>query len=188
MRYEVERKYRIADLPALLARLAELGAKPGDAEAQEDCYYAHPSRDFAATDEALRLRRAGDKNRITYKGPKVGSQSKTRRELELDLPAGDRTLADFAKLLEALGFRSVATVRKRRRQAALVWHGQDVEVSLDEVERVGSFVELELGSDDAGLPRAERSLASLAEKLQLGVGERRSYLELLLEAQGPGSS
>jgi hypothetical protein len=47
---------------------------------------------------------------------------------------------------------------------------------------------LELGADDAGLPRAERLLASLAEKLQLDGGERRSYLELLLEAQDPGSA
>jgi adenylate cyclase class 2 len=187
MRYEVERKYRVADLPALLARLAELGAKPGEAESQADCYYAHPSRDFAATDEALRLRRAGETNRITYKGPKVDSQSKTRRELELDLPPGDGALAEFGQLLAALGFRPVATVRKRRRKAALAWQGQDVEVSLDEVERVGSFVELELGADDAGLPRAERLLASLGEKLQLDGGERRSYLELLLEAKGPGS-
>jgi predicted adenylyl cyclase CyaB len=90
-------------------------------------------------------------------------------------------------LLEALGFRPVATVRKRRRKAALAWQGQDVEVSLDEVERVGSFVELELGADDAGLPRAERSLASLAQKLQLDGGERRSYLELLFEVEEPGS-
>lgn len=185
MQFEVERKYRVADLQALLARLAELGGQPGEAEEQTDRYYAHPTRDFAVTDEALRLRRDGAANRITYKGPKVDAESKTRRELELDLPPGDDVLADFGCLLETLSFRPVATVQKRRRKAHLDWQGQVVEVALDEVERVGSFVELELSADDKSLPRAEAALASLAAALALGESERRSYLELLLEGR-PG--
>lgn len=186
MQFEVERKYRAIDPQAILARLAELGGKPGEAELQTDCYYAHPSRDFAATDEALRLRRAGAANRITYKGPKVGAEGKTRRELELELPPGDDALANFGRLLEALGFRSVATVEKRRRKAQFNWQGQEVEASLDEVEGLGSFVELELSADDDGLAQAEAALASLAASLPLGESERRSYLELLLEAKRGG--
>lgn len=186
MQFEVERKYRVADPRALLARLAELGVRPGEPESQFDRYYAHPARDFALTDEALRLRRAGAANRITYKGPKVSAESKTRRELELELPAGDDVLADFGCLLEALGFRPVATVEKRRRTAHLDWQGHAVEVALDEVERVGSFVELELSADDGGLSRAEAVLASLAAELALGQSERRSYLELLLAAARGG--
>ncbi|HUY93520.1 MAG TPA: class IV adenylate cyclase [Pirellulales bacterium] len=186
MQFEVERKYRVTELRALLARLSELGGQPGEPELQTDRYYAHPARDFAVTDEALRLRRAGAANRVTYKGPKVNAESKTRRELELDLPPGDDVLADFGCLLEALGFRPVATVEKRRRKTHLDWQGQLVEVSLDEVERVGSFVELELIADDKSLPRAEAALAALAAALTLGESERRSYLELLLEAQRAG--
>ena len=186
MQFEVERKYRVADPQTLLARLAEIGVEPGEAESQTDCYYAHPSRDFAVTDEALRLRRAGAANRITYKGPKIGAESKTRRELELDLPPGDGVLADFGRLLEALGFRPVATVEKRRRKAHLDWQGHAVEVALDEVACVGSFVELEIGADDGGLSRAESALASLAATLPLGASERRSYLELLLATERGG--
>ena len=183
MQFEVERKYRIADLAPLLARLAQLGAEPGEPESQLDCYYAHPARDFAETDEALRLRRAGAANRITYKGPKVGAEGKTRRELELALPPGDDALADFGRLLEALGFRPVATVQKRRRKAHLAWQGQTVEVSLDEVQGLGTFVEFELSADDDRVPQAEAALTSLAATLPLGQSERRSYLELLLEAR-----
>lgn len=186
MQFEVERKYRAIDQQAILARLAELGGKPGEAELQADCYYAHPSRDFAVTDEALRLRRAGAANRITYKGPKVGAEGKTRRELELELPPGDDALANFGRLLEALGFRPVATVEKRRRKAHFDWQGQDVEASLDEVSGLGSYLELELSADDDGLAQAEAALASLAATLPLGESERRSYLELLLEAERSG--
>lgn len=164
----------------MLARLAEFGGHPGEPELQSDRYYAHPARDFALTDEALRLRRAGAANRITYKGPKISAESKTRRELELELPEGDDVLADFGCLLEALGFRPVATVEKRRRKTYLDWQGYAVEVALDEVVSVGSFVELELSADDGGLARAEAALVSLAAALALGQSERRSYLELLL--------
>lgn len=180
MQFEVERKYRVADLTSASRRLAALGATPGEPKTQEDCYYAHPIRDFAVTDEALRLRREGEKNCITYKGPKLHPDSKTRRELELALPQGRATLGQFGQLLEVLGFRPVATVRKSRRTAHLVWEGSEVEVALDEVERVGTFVELETTADEAQRPEAERRIRSLAEALQLVESERRSYLELLL--------
>jgi adenylate cyclase class 2 len=181
MQFEVEHKYRVADLERLAAQLAELGAKPGEEKVQEDCYYAHPARDFATSDEALRLRRVGDANFITYKGPKVGATSKTRQELELPLERGAKALAQFGQLLEALGFRQVATVRKRRRKASLTREGREVEISLDDVEQVGTFVELELMADAAERVQAEQCLSSLAQELALDQGERRSYLELWLE-------
>ena len=78
--FEVEIKFRAADLEALGRRLLSLGAEPIGTSEQEDLYLAHPSRDFASTDEALRLRRVGDMNRITYKGPKLGGPTKTREE------------------------------------------------------------------------------------------------------------
>ena len=44
-----------------------------------------PCRDFAQTDEALRIRTVGDTSFVTYKGPKLDATTKTRRELELPL-------------------------------------------------------------------------------------------------------
>jgi adenylate cyclase class 2 len=178
--YEVECKYRVADLAALEKRLAERGARVGVAELQVDIYFQHPSRDFAATDEALRIRRIGGRNFVTYKGPKVDKTTKTRREIELPLAPGDEGARGFASLLEALGFRRVAEVRKHRRKALLSSRGQEVEIALDEVERVGTFAELELQAEEADLDQARACLASLAQDLGLLDSERRSYLELLL--------
>ncbi|HEU5115398.1 MAG TPA: class IV adenylate cyclase, partial [Isosphaeraceae bacterium] len=81
--FEVEIKFRAADHRALAARLIALGAEASEAQEHEDLYLAHPSRDFARTDEALRLRRVGDQNRVTYKGPKLGGPTKTREEIEV---------------------------------------------------------------------------------------------------------
>jgi adenylate cyclase, class 2 len=93
-----------------------------------------------------------------------------------------RTAEDFAALLHALGFRRVAEVKKRRRTAAFCWRGYDVEAALDEVDRAGRFVELELAADNEGLDTAREALFALGHELGLTKTERRSYLELLLES------
>jgi adenylate cyclase, class 2 len=183
MNYEVEQKFAAADLAAVEARLAELGAVVAAAKREVDEYYAHPARDFAVTDEALRIRsvttEAGEAvHRLTYKGPKIDTATKTRRELELPLERG--TAPDWAELLAVLGFRPVAAVRKRRRKAQVAWQGRHVEVSLDEVEQVGTYVELELIAPAEEVDQARACIASLAQKLALSGSERRSYLALLL--------
>ena len=84
-------------------------------------------------------------------------------------------------MLAALGFSSVAELRKRRRLASVPWRGATIEAALDEVEGLGAFVELELTADEGGIEEARTRIASLASRLGLSNSERRSYLELLLE-------
>jgi adenylate cyclase class 2 len=179
--YEVEQKHRVDDERSLLERLAERGVEIGPPVQQLDRYFAHPSRDFSQTDEALRIRTVGDKSFVTYKGPKLDKTTKTRREIELPLDAGDADGTKFGELLHELGFRQVAVVRKKRRSFHLSEGGRRVEGALDTVERVGEYAELELISDQSGLDEAKRIIASLASELELGPIERRSYLEMLLE-------
>ena len=69
---------------------------------------------------------------------------KLRRELELPIESGEAGAVRFAELLESLGFKPVATVRKLRRVAAIQWRGQQVELMLDEVAGLGHFCEIEL--------------------------------------------
>ncbi len=180
MHIEVEQKHRVDDASALIAELQRRGIVLGEAIHQADEYFAHPSRDFAKTDEALRIRTVGDASFVTYKGPKLDATTKTRRELELPLASSDGDGSQFAELLSALGFTPVATVRKRRRIFHVSHQSHDVEGALDEVDGVGTFAELELTADDASFGTAKDVIVSLAADLQLGPSERRSYLELLL--------
>jgi len=181
MKYEVEQKFSVADMASLEARLVAMGATISEPRGEADLYYAHPARDFAATDEALRIRRRGESNWITYKGPKIDATTKTRREIELALPPGEEAFAAWKSLLEALGFRPVTEVRKDRRKALVAWQDRRVEVSLDAVDELGTFVELELVAPPEEVEAAKASIKSLAEALELSGSERRSYLELLLE-------
>jgi adenylate cyclase, class 2 len=183
MLYEVEQKHRVPDVAALTARLADRGVALESAIVQSDQYFAHPARDFARTDEALRIRTVGNNSFVTYKGPKVDATTKTRRELELPLHAGDADGSRYAELLEALGFTSVATVRKQRRPFHIEYQRRRIEGALDDVQGVGTYVELELTADDTELAGAQQAIRALAHELQLGPSERRSYLELLLGAK-----
>jgi len=188
--YEVELKFHVADAAALERQLADLGGRFASPIEQIDRYFAHPARDFAVTDEALRLRRVGDDVAITWKGPRLGVGAKTREELELGVAAvtspagtasGSDTIDRWTALLEALGFRQVREVAKRRRPVRVAWNGVEIEAAVDHVAGIGDFVELELLAEADGISQATEQLESLAAALGCTHPERRSYLELMLE-------
>jgi adenylate cyclase, class 2 len=181
MQYEVEQKFPVADIKALRERLIALGATIAESQMEVDLYFAHPARDYSKTDEALRIRRIGPKNFITYKGPKIDITTKTRREIELPLPDGEESARAWTSLLEAIGFEPIGEVCKSRLKTRVNWHDREILCALDKVQGLGEFCELELLTDQAGLEPAKNCIASLADKLGLQKSERRSYLELLLE-------
>ena len=184
MLFEVELKYPVTNLAATRQSLESLGASFEPPVDQSDFYFAHPSRDFKQTDEALRIRRVGGENFITYKGPKLDATTKTRREIELPLAAGNVGFQSFAELLEVLGFHCVFEVRKQRAAGVLSWEGIEVHVSLDTVGGLGDYVELEVVTQSGDAETAKARLVSLAGRLQLSRSERRGYLDLLLEQRG----
>jgi adenylate cyclase class 2 len=142
---------------------------------QEDVYYQHPCRDLASTDEALRIRRVDGEAEWTYKGPRRGGETKTRRELGSGLADGDAVGAS----LEALGFEPLPPVRKDRERFDL---GSWTAV-LDDVQGLGRFVELErLVEDGRDVEALEAEALDLLDELATGEPEPRSYLELVLEA------
>src|SRR5688500_16788054 len=139
---EVELKYRLDDPESLLSALIARGAEPGAATVERDVYCNHPSRDFAETDEALRLRWDGSEAVLTYKGKTLDQVSKSREELELEL-AGEPALDTARRILTLLGFVEVRDVEKRRTKFPIVHQGSPVLVTIDEVAGLGLFAELE---------------------------------------------
>lgn len=187
---EVEVKLRLDDAGAhaLAARLEALGAPLGAAELQEDTLFAHPAFDFVGRGEALRLRREGTALELTHKGPRQPGPGKARRETTT------RLIDDPTPLLAALGFTPALRVRKMRRTATLATDGAltgaarapgavpvggTVEICLDEVEGLGTFVEVEAMAEDAAEGRARVAWAVSRLALEQAVEEPRSYAELL---------
>jgi adenylate cyclase class 2 len=178
--YEVELKVRAAHGP-VRERLSALGAESTGAVTQIDTYYDAPHRDFAATDEALRLRRErrdGDAaTRLTYKGPLVEAASKTRREVETTVDDADQ----LADILDALGFAPAAVVEKERERFAV----DDYTVTLDTVADLGEFVEIEREAAESEVESVREGAVSRLRDLGLDPDQqvRTSYLGLLLDSQ-----
>ena len=171
MTLEIEVKAYADNLARVEERLKEMGAVFIAEVCEKDTYFNHPDRNFAATDEALRIRVTDKQSFLTYKGRKIDAKSKTREEIEIAL--GD---ADSAKLLLLrLGFKPVAEVRKIRKRYKI----GEFEICLDGVEGVGTFVEVETKGENM-VELRDHALAIL-EKLNLRKTERKSYLELQLE-------
>ena len=187
MTYEVELKFPLIDpaaVEALRQRIAVRGAYPSQPLDQRDIYFAHPSRDFALTDEVFRLRCVGDENLLTYKGPLVDQVAKTRREIEVPAASGEIAREQLLEMFASLGFREVRDVVKRREPFHLRWEDRDLEVVIDNVRDLGWFAELEIIAEDSDRDAARDCLFALSQELQLGKPDRRSYLRLLLEKDG----
>ncbi len=192
--YEVEIKVP-ADHDAVRARLESVDARPGETRRQRDVYYDAPHREFAETDEALRIRSetvyketdgeteqrveqsasGAESTRITYKGPLLDEGSKTRAEHETGVDDAD----EAAGILDGLGFEPAATVEKRREY----WSFDGFTVSLDTVDGLGEFVEIEreVETEDA-IDTTRDAAVDALERLGLDAADqvRTSYLGLLL--------
>jgi len=174
---EVEVKAKINSFKEIEEKLKEIGAVKTKEEFQEDIYFNSPVVDFAKTDEALRIRttKQNDKTNIfiTYKGPKIDSKSKTRKEIEM----GIANSAQCSDIFEAIGFKKVRAVRKNRQYFSY----ENYEISLDDIEGLDPYMEIEIALDDGeDYSEAQNSIFKLFERLGITDGfERTSYLELL---------
>ncbi|MHA1934829.1 MAG: class IV adenylate cyclase [Candidatus Thorarchaeota archaeon] len=185
-KYEVELKLPINDIDVMESKLVNLGAKKINSEIQIDAYLDHPCKSFPETDEALRLRSrvatilnegvdppAYAIMELTYKGPKIDPMSKTRVELSVGVDNTD----ELNEILMYLGFKHVVTIRKKRTFYSI----RDITASVDDVEGVGIFLELEQVVDSKAKIEANREeLFALVRELGLdpGTSIRKSYLEL----------
>lgn len=173
--YEVELKLP-ADNDVVRRRLDDVGATHLASVVQRDTYYDAPHREFAETDEALRIREQRDddsaESRLTYKGPLVDEASKTRREHETGVDDGETA----TNILESLGFEAVATVEKHRE----FYRYDGYTVTVDDVTDVGEFVEVETESENVDEARA--GAVDVLAELGFDADDqiRTSYLELLL--------
>jgi len=172
---EVEVKARVYD-PGLMERsIIAMGASTIGIEVQVDTYYSAPYRDFAKTDEALRIRVQDNKCFLTYKGARMDSISKTRKEYEVEVNDAD----NMGNILSSLNFTPVATIVKRRKKYRL----GDFIISLDEVRNLGNFMEVEVSIRDSTSHEDKvESIFRLFEKLGISRDDsiRKSYLEMIL--------
>ena len=170
---EVEVKAKINSFEEIEKNLEKLGAEKIKTEIQEDIYFQSPIVDFAKTDEALRIRTTDNDVFITYKGPKLNRDAKTRKEVEMTIESASKAKDIF----EEISFKPVRIVSKSRQY----YKYEDFEISLDDVEGLPPYMEIEIAVDDGeDYFQAQDKIFDVFKKMGIEDGfERTSYMELL---------
>lgn len=166
----VEVKVAVADLPALRAAALAAGAQPSVVEEQTDRYYELDG----GRRVKLRTRAGGAAELIRYDRPETAGVRPSDYEI---MPVRDATAGACLVPRGA----PVAVVHKRREVLLL----ENVRIHLDEVDRLGTFLELEAVVDAAHDDVVcRRQVAVLLRALGLADAEpiRASYGELVRHA------
>ena len=174
--FEVEIKAKIDNFDAIKEKLKKLGAIKKKDLKMGDIYFKHPARDFAKTDEALRIRKSNESNFLTYKGPKLDEITKTRNEIEMEITEPRK----LKKILINLGFIEVPKIRKKRE----IYELNDYKICLDEVDFIGKYIEIETEvKDENDRIKKTNELINFAKELGINKEDfiRKSYLELIKE-------
>lgn len=158
MGMEIEAKMRLTDRLGMIGRIRQAGGTLAEERLECNIFMDTPGAALRKTDCGLRVRRETPTDGsgpsrviITHKGPRLPGPLKQRVETELRAEDAEASVA----LLTALGF--VETVRfDKRRQS---WRLEGCSIELDELPRIGSFIEIE-GPDEA-------TVMSVREKLGL---------------------
>jgi adenylate cyclase class 2 len=147
MALEIEAKMKVDDQGSMIARLQERGATPVGRYLEINTFYDTEDRALLAADEGLRLRVSKDLASgrsqciLTHKGPNGQGPLKSREETEVAVDNAETA----ARLLERLGYIRCLSFEKRRHS----WKLQDCKLELDEVPRLGFFLEIEGPSEES---------------------------------------
>ena len=177
---EIEVKAKLKDKDSFLEAAKKLGIQFGDIVFQEDKTYETTLPYGDSNWNIFRLRKQGNKTILTMKH-KASTRSRDNYEYETIIENEDETI----KILERLGYKFGIGINKKRRIAKY----NDLELCLDEIEKLGSFVEVEkLANDDADVDIIQSELWNLLNKLGIVDSDRvhKGYDTLMHELEKSG--
>ncbi len=183
MNVEVEVKIKIDNFEEIKEKVAGMG-KLIKSIRQVDDYFVPSHRDFFSQKpdptEWLRIRTNPDKTIFEYDlsiNKKADGDQECAEEYETEISSPE----DFRKILNFLDFKKVVTVDKQREY----WMCGDIEVALDIIEGLGSFIEAEAKGDFKSLVEAKKACYDFLRNLGIEDVENRhikkGYPVLILE-------
>ena len=175
---EIELKYRVDDLEALLLALKARNIELSEPVFQDDQAYAPAGWQFGDSKlgvSFLRLRTVQGRHYFTLKQPADNAQDC----LEYETQVTDRRAMHQAAL--HMGYRPTVRIAKTRRMAPL----DDCSLCIDEVEGVGGFLELErMAPDHADAQAIQADLAVFVSSLGIAaIRTDQTYDSLVHAAQ-----
>jgi adenylate cyclase class 2 len=181
MPVEIEAKMKIDDTDAVRRKLKAAGARHTKKTRETNIFLDTEDRSLLAGDRGLRVRinrdvtTGSEKVIITFKGPRHPGPLKSRDESELEVASS----ADAVQLLACIGYRQIISFEKLRES----WELMGCKIEIDEVPRIGTFLEIEGPTDDIVLKT--RDALELGNKPIV----KSSYISMLMaDLQEKGES
>ena len=163
---EIEVKAKVSDLPSLLKRLEELGCILSSPLSQKDRIFIPigASIPTKSGEAALRIREQNGKYLYTVKQTKSNDLDCIEHEMEVSKEQAVILLETFP----LIGFREVEKVAKVRRKTKY----NELEICIDEVEELGTFIEVEKLSTEENGEKVQEELFFFLESLGVKREER----------------
>lgn len=163
MRKEIEVKAKADNLEELASKLESLGCAIAPPVRQNDAIFADAKygafEEFQPNKNLLRIRESNGKFFFTIKQPKANQMDSIEYETEISNPEG------MKETLLLMGYQEVIQVHKTRRKT----NHNGWEICLDEIDGLGSFVEVEKITDEADAEKVQNELFAFLE----GLGVKR---------------
>lgn len=183
MNVEVEIKIEINNFEEIKAKVASRG-KLIKSIKQVDDYFIPTHRDFFAQKphptEWLRIRTNPDKVILEYDksiNKKENGEQECAEEYETEISNPE----EFRKIFNFLDFKKIVTVDKQREY----WDCGDLEIALDKIEGLGSFIEVEAKGNFESTAEAKQACLNFLDELGIKNAEsvqiNKGYPVLLLE-------
>ncbi len=176
---EIEVKAKLKDEETFLRNCKKIGIQFSEVVIQEDKTYETELPYSDPNWNIFRLRKQNNKTILTMKHK---ASTRTRDNYEYETLVENE--AETIKILERLGYKFGIGINKKRRIAKY----KDLELCLDEIERLGSFVEVEkLARDDVDVDAIQSELWSLLNKLGVEARDRvhKGYDTLMHDLNKP---
>ncbi|MFA6099545.1 MAG: class IV adenylate cyclase [Patescibacteria group bacterium] len=139
--HEIEVKVRLKDLQTIIDKLMAIDCHLSEPVTQKDRVFLKAGSDYVKArgkEIFLRIREQAGKSIFTLKKAKTNELDCLEKELVID------NANEMAEILELLGYNQIMVINKTRRKGKCTGFN----LCLDEVEGLGSFLEVEVIADE----------------------------------------
>lgn len=161
---EIELKFKVDNIENIISFLEKNNCKISFTECQYDTIYVQNLDNVESTEGSvwLRVRKTNEKIELNYK--KQSAKKMESEEIEFEVSSYEKANA----FLKALEFKEWVQVNKKRRYSKY----QDYNICIDEVERLGTFVEIELLVNEQNDINYEEQLLNVAKEIGINTDNR----------------
>lgn len=142
---------------------------------EEDIFFTSMHDPSLGFEKTLKLRKSNGEAKLIFKLRR--SDKDLKENLEIEVKIEGRDINNLLQLLKSLGFEENLIVRKKRRSFCL----NGCTINVDDVEGLGSFLEIEVVVDEDKTDDAFNRILEILSALNLSKKEliRRGYAEMI---------